>query len=136
MNSLILKTATKFLLSLMLLFSVFILLRGHNEPGGGFIGALIASSACALYLMAHGPKKTRQLIRVDMHIMMAVGMLCALVSALLGAIFGASFMNGVWVKITLGHEVIKLGSPVLFDLGVYIVVVAAILKIFFTLEEK
>ena len=48
MRTLILRTAAPYLTSLMLLFSIFVLLRGHNEPGGGFIGGLIAVSAFAI----------------------------------------------------------------------------------------
>ncbi|HYI68762.1 MAG TPA: MnhB domain-containing protein [Skermanella sp.] len=65
MDSLILRTATRLLLSLMLLFSFFILLRGHNEPGGGFIGGLIAASAFALHSIAFGPRALRDLLVFD-----------------------------------------------------------------------
>ena len=49
MRSLILSTASRFLLSLLLVFSIFVLLRGHSEPGGGFVGGLVASGRiCAV----------------------------------------------------------------------------------------
>ena len=55
MNSLILNTATRFLVALMLVFSIYLLWRGHNEPGGGFVGGLIAAIGFALYAIAYGP---------------------------------------------------------------------------------
>lgn len=136
MNSLILKTATKFLLALMLLFSVFILFRGHNEPGGGFISGLIAGSAFALYIMAHGPVKTRQLIRIDLHLLIGIGIGISTVSGLVSALMKKPFLTGAWTAIKIGHTKFKIGTPLFFDIGVFIVVVAVILMIIFALEEK
>ncbi len=62
MNTLIFRTIAPFLVALMLLFSVFVLLRGHNEPGGGFIGGLIAASALAIYGIAAGVPAVRRAI--------------------------------------------------------------------------
>ena len=53
-NSPIFRTAARLLMPLLLLFSVFLLLRGHNEPGGGFVGGLVAAAAFALYAIAFG----------------------------------------------------------------------------------
>lgn len=135
MNSLILKTATKFLLALMLLFSIFILFRGHNEPGGGFIAGLITGSAFALYVMAYGPVATRKLIHIDLRYLLSFGLSCALLSGLIGLFNGKPFLTGTWLKTTIGNTVIKIGTPLLFDIGVYVVVVAAILMVIFALEE-
>ncbi len=71
--SLILSTATRYLLPLLLLFSLFLLLRGHNEPGGGFVGGLVAVAAFALYALAAGTQEARSLLRVDTRTLMAVG---------------------------------------------------------------
>jgi multicomponent Na+:H+ antiporter subunit B len=57
MTSLILKTTARFLMPFLLLFSVFLFLRGHNEPGGGFTGGLVAAAAFALYSIAFGAEK-------------------------------------------------------------------------------
>ncbi|MEQ9246742.1 MAG: MnhB domain-containing protein, partial [Nitratireductor sp.] len=60
MRTLIFRTVAPYLTSLMILFSVFVLLRGHNEPGGGFIGGLIAASAFAIYGIACGVSPVRR----------------------------------------------------------------------------
>lgn len=60
MKSIIFRTVAPFLAGLMMLFSIFVLLRGHNEPGGGFIGGLIAVSALAIYGIAHGVETVRR----------------------------------------------------------------------------
>jgi multicomponent Na+:H+ antiporter subunit B len=53
-NTLIFRTLAPFIAGLVLVFSVFVLLRGHNEPGGGFIAGLIAASAFAILGISHG----------------------------------------------------------------------------------
>lgn len=65
MISLILSTAISYLMPLLLLFSVFLLMRGHSHPGGGFVGGLVASAAFALYEIAYGARRARQVVRVD-----------------------------------------------------------------------
>ncbi|RZM04936.1 MAG: hypothetical protein EOO88_55640 [Pedobacter sp.] len=64
MRHLAFRTATRFLLPLLLLFSIFILLRGHYLPGGGFVGGIIASIAFVLHAFAFGLRSTRRLIRM------------------------------------------------------------------------
>ncbi len=63
-NTLILHTAALFIMPLQLMFSVFLLFRGHDEPGGGFIGGLVASGAFVLYAFAFGSEATRRILRV------------------------------------------------------------------------
>lgn len=135
MNSLILSTAARLLLPLMLLFSVFLLLRGHNEPGGGFVGGLVAAAAFALYAVAYGVAASRRALSVDPRALIGVGLLVALCSGLLGPMRGLPFMTGLWRErevAALG----KVGTPLLFDTGVYLVVFGAALLIVFTLAEE
>ena len=80
MNTLIFRTAAPFLTALMLLFSVFVLLRGHNEPGGGFIGGLIAASALAIYGIACGVTAVRRAIMFHPLAIAGFGLLAATVA--------------------------------------------------------
>jgi multicomponent Na+:H+ antiporter subunit B len=64
MKTIILKTASGYLLPLLLLFAVFILLRGHYEPGGGFVGGLVAAVAFVLHAFANGLKETRKFLKI------------------------------------------------------------------------
>lgn len=138
-QSMILRTATVFLLPLMLLFSLILLLRGHDEPGGGFVGGLVAASAFAVYAMANGPAAARKLLRLDLHVYIGVGLLIALVSGLVGVVFGGKpYMTGQWTE-KLGMALVplsKLGTPQMFDLGVYITVAGVVLMMLLTLAEK
>jgi multicomponent Na+:H+ antiporter subunit B len=137
MNSLILGTATRFLMPLMLLFSVFLLLRGHNAPGGGFAGGLVAAAAFALYSIAANVDTTRKALRFEPQNFIGAGLLIALVSGLPGLLFGKPFMAGWWQQIVVpGFMNVKLGTPLLFDIGVYLVVLGVTLKIILPLEEQ
>lgn len=134
MTSLILRTATRYLLPLLLLLSVYLLLRGHNEPGGGFVGGLVAASAYALYMIAFDVETARKILRVDPRQLIAVGLLTASLSAALSWVLGLPFMTGLWLEQTL-PIIGKLGTPFIFDVGVYFVVVGVCLMILFTVAE-
>lgn len=136
MNSLILKTATMVLVSLMLIFSVFILLRGHNLPGGGFIGGLIGAGAFVLHGLAFGSDIVRRDLRVQSLSVAGLGVFLATFSGLLSALFGRPFLTGLWYIPKLGLESkVALSTPLLFDIGVYLVVVGALVTIVLALEE-
>jgi multicomponent Na+:H+ antiporter subunit B len=136
MNTLIFRTIAPFLTALMLLFSVFILLRGHNEPGGGFIGGLIAASALAIYGIANGVPAVRRAIRFHPLAIAGAGLLMSSVAGLISIFAGVPFMTGLWIyPVILGVEV-PLSSVMLFDFGVYFVVLGAITAIALTLEER
>jgi multicomponent Na+:H+ antiporter subunit B len=135
-RSLILQTAARFLITLMLLFSIFLLLRGHNEPGGGFIGGLVAVGAFALYAIAFGPEAVRTMLRVSPRFLVGVGLTLAVASGLIAAFDGEPFMTGQWIELHPHPETsIKLGTPTLFDVGVYLVVIGFALTIALALEE-
>lgn len=134
MNSLILSTATRYTLPLMLLFSIFLLLRGHHDPGGGFVGGLVAASAFGLYAFAFHVKKARQALRVDPRLLIGVGLLTAVSSVIFPLLFGRALMTGMWYHDPL-PVLGKLGTPVVFDTGVYLLVVGVTLTIIFSLAE-
>ncbi len=133
--SLILSTATRYLLPLLLLFSIFLLLRGHNEPGGGFVGGLVAAAAFSLHALAYGVAMARRLLAVDPRTLIGLGLLVALVSGLFGLALEVPFMTGFWSQRTL-PVLGKVGTPLLFDTGVYLVVIGVILTVFFSLLEE
>ncbi len=136
MSSLILITATRFLTGLMLVFSVFLLLRGHNEPGGGFIGSLVAATAFALYALALGPRAVRRAIGVDTRGVAVVGLAVALAGGLMAALQGAALFTGLWIEVPLaGGDYLKLGTPLIFDVGVYLAVVGSVLTLIIALGE-
>ncbi len=131
-QSIILSTSTRYLMPLLLLFSFFLLLRGHNEPGGGFVGGLVAASAIALYALATSVEQAQRLLRLDLRTLMGVGLLCAAGAGLLAPLVGEPLLTGLWYDRPI-PVVGKLGTPLLFDIGVYLVVIGVTLKILFAL---
>lgn len=137
MTSTILRIASRYLTPLFLFFSLLILYRGHNAPGGGFIGGLLAAAALILYAMACGVETTRAKLRIDPRILVAAGLLTALLSGALALFSGHSFLTGRWVMLHLPFlGELPLGTPLLFDLGVYLVVIGITLIMLFALMEE
>lgn len=135
MNSLILSAATRVLLPLFILFSLFLLLRGHNEPGGGFVGGLVVAAGYALYAIAFGVTDARRILKIDPRTFIGLGLLLAMGSGLLSLGMDKPYLTGVWLEAdipTLG----KVGTPLLFDLGVYLAVLGVTLTIVFSLAEE
>jgi len=138
MNSIIFTTVSRLLVGLMLLFSLFLLWRGHNEPGGGFIGGLVAAAGLVVYGLADGTQSMRAVLRTDPRIIALTGLLLAIVAGLLPAITGADFLTGLWLFIgaTETDKGLALGTPLLFDIGVYLVVLGGVVGMVLALEDS
>lgn len=136
MHSLILRTATRFLVPLILQFSIFLLLRGHNAPGGGFVGGLVAAAAISLYFLARGARRARRVLHVEPQGLIGAGLLVAVASGAPGALRGQPYLTGQWAEVTLpGLGRLALGTPLLFDLGIYLVVTGVAVNIILSLGE-
>jgi multicomponent Na+:H+ antiporter subunit B len=137
MTSLILRMTTRFLFSLLLLFSLFLLLSGHNDPGGGFAGSLVAAAALALHALAYDVASARHALPVQPPTLIGTGLLIAMGSGIFSLLAGQPFMTGKWLAVQVpGLGKVALGTPVLFDVGVYFVVLGVTLLIIFTLAEE
>jgi multicomponent Na+:H+ antiporter subunit B len=134
-RSILLSAAARYLMPLMLVFSVFLLIRGHNEVGGGFVGGLVATSALMLYAIALSPAALRKLLPVEPHVLVSAGLISALISGLIPMLAGQPFMTGLWLKNPI-PVIGKVGTPLLFDTGVYLVVIGVVTWILLTLAEE
>lgn len=134
MTSLILRTTALFLVPLLFLFSLFLLLRGHNAPGGGFVGGLVSASAFALYAIAEDVHAARRILRMDPRRLIAIGLLVAAASGLSAWLAGRTFLSGIWLQ--AGRGGFAVGTPLVFDTGVYLVVLGATMTILFSLAEE
>jgi len=135
MTSSILQTATRFLMPLLLLFAVFLLLRGHNEPGGGFVGGLVVAAAFVLYSMAFGVVASRRALLVDPSTLLGTGLLVALGSGVPAVLLGRPFMTASWMTVRVGPAAVDVGTPLVFDIGVFLAVIGVVLTIVFTLSD-
>lgn len=135
MYSVILSTASKYLLPLLLIFSFFLLLRGHNEPGGGFVGGLVAAAAYALYFIANGVEEAEKLLKAEPIELISSGLTIAIISTIPSLLFGKNFMSGIWFD-TNFPVIGKIGTPLIFDIGVYLLVLGIALKIIFSLAQE
>lgn len=136
MRTLIFRTIAPGLTSVMLLFSVFILLRGHNDPGGGFIGGLIAVSAVAIYGIAFGVSAARRALHFDPLAIAGAGLALAAASGALSLAGALPFLTGLWTTIDLPNVSMDLSTVMAFDIGVYLVVLGALASIALALEDR
>ncbi|MEO1331229.1 MAG: MnhB domain-containing protein [Pseudomonadota bacterium] len=137
MNSVILSAGTRYLVWLLLAFSIYMLLRGHNEPGGGFIGGLVGATGFVLDAIARGAQAARASLRADPTSIAMIGLGIALAAGASAAFFGDALFTGQWLFIG-GSETEKglpLSNILVFDIGVYLVVFGSVLALVFALEE-
>ncbi len=125
MQSIIFSAVSRILFAVMLAVSLYIFYRGHNEPGGGFVGGLVAASGFAIIALANGVGTARRWLVLDPTVLLGVGVLFALGSGLPGLLLDGSFLTHQWATIGGLH----IGTPVAFDLGVYLVVLGGVLSL-------
>lgn len=135
MNTIIFRTAAPLIVATMLVFSFYVCLRGHNEPGGGFIGGLIAAASIAVFGMAAGVPEVRRALKVDPMAIAGFGVVLAGLSGLLSLLTQSPYMTSIWLYLELGNTTVPLSTPLFFDLGVYFVVFGTLSAIALALES-
>lgn len=135
--SLIVDVTTRIILQSAIVVSLYLLFAGHNQPGGGFIGGLVAGAGIALAYVAGGLDQVRGLLRVAPWSVIGTGLLVATVSAIVPAVLGGSVLSQDFVVFhppVLGE--VKATSALVFDSGVYLVVVGMVLMAVEALGES
>ena len=132
----VLGASARYTAPLMIVFSVYLLLRGHNEPGGGFIGGLVAAMGAVLVHLAH-PSKPLRLFRLGPGALMVVGLAFAVLSGIPAWFFGEPYLTALWGgSLTLpAVGKVMLGTPLIFDIGVYLVVAGVVMMLYQTMER-
>jgi multicomponent Na+:H+ antiporter subunit B len=136
MSPILLQTIARTISPVLLLFSLILLLRGHDSPGGGFVGGLMAASALTLYAVAYGMRLTEQAIRLPPERLTALGLLLAGLSGAVPLLENRPFLSAYWVEWDLWGATLKLGTPLVFDVGVYLVVLGATLTFVLYLRQE
>ena len=123
---------TRLMISFLFMLSIYLLLRGHNYPGGGFVGGLVAASAIiSLYISRASQDSVEHHQRIGPYFwgyMMVGGVTLSLLSTLWGLFLGNAFMDAAWYGTEI-PGIGKLGTPFVFDIGVYFTVMAVTLSI-------
>jgi multisubunit Na+/H+ antiporter MnhB subunit len=130
-RSVIVDTTVRMVFDAMLVFSVYLLFAGHNQPGGGFVGGLVASAAIALRYIAGGISDVRDLLHARPWTFLSIGMLLVVGTALVPVVAGSAPLDQdavEWSWQVIGK--VKVTSATIFDSGVYLIVVGLVLMIF------
>ncbi len=134
MTSVILETGTRAVFHTILVFSAFLLFAGHNAPGGGFIGGLVAAAALVLRFIAYGPDDIPRLVKVSPETLLGGGVLIAGLAAVGPMLGGAALLESQAWSIGLpALGTVKVTTVLIFDVGVYVVVVGLVLAVLRTL---
>ncbi len=123
LDSLILDTLVRTVVRLALVFSFFLLLAGHNAPGGGFVGGLVASIALVISFVSRGPAIVTRFGPVTPEIILGVGLMVAALTGLGGWVWGEHFLETAKATFNaplIGEVAFTTSLP--FDIGVYLVV--------------
>lgn len=136
-DSIFFKFVARVMAPVLVMFSIFLLLRGHHEPGGGFVGGLVAAGSIVLLTLAYGPDEIRRRLRVDFLRAIFYGILLSVGAGLVGMVLGNYFQQGFWWSIDLrGIAHIEISTALIFDIGVYIVVVGVASSIVMAMAEE
>lgn len=122
-RSYILEGAVRSVFPLLVVFSLYLLLAGHNQPGGGFAGGLTAAAALALLFLSGGIDALSARVPLQGSTVLGAGLLLATVSSVAPMAFGAEFMESfIWSVDLPLIGTVKLVTVLFFDTGVYMVV--------------
>ena len=137
MGSLILTTVTRLVFFVVLLFSLYLLLRGHNSPGGGFIAGVMTALGILLQSIASDLHYVRLVFRVEPRVLAGVGLMTSLTTGLVPMLLGYPFLTSTFGHVHVpGLGEVEIASAFFFDLGVYFVVVGGSLLMMITLAEE
>jgi len=132
-GSLLLRTTASLLVGVLGVLSIFLLLRAHYAPGGGFAGGLVLAGAVAVKLLAHGVERARRTLRVHPRTLVGIGLVTAAGAACLGPVLDRPLLAPVAGPMI--PSVGELGSVLVFDIGVYLIVAGTAVTIMFALLE-
>ncbi|QDU71569.1 MnhB domain-containing protein [Mucisphaera calidilacus] len=124
MTTLILRISMRLILPIGLVFSLYMAFKGHNEPGGGFIGGLMAAATFAIFRMSSGAAELDKILPCHPRILVSWGLGIALVTAIAPLAAGEPVLRSyLWDIYLPGGEALHIPSAAFFDIGVFLVVI-------------
>jgi multicomponent Na+:H+ antiporter subunit B len=137
MNSVILQIAQKYIRWIFILFALLALIRGHNYPGGGFIAGLLASLAIIYNGFAYNFQELKYKLNRKPEFLISGGIGVIIISFLPSVLSNQQLMKGMWLKPELPViGMIKLGTPFVFDIGVFLAVIGVTLVFMTSLTQE
>ncbi|WP_461639411.1 Na+/H+ antiporter subunit A [Leucobacter sp. BZR 635] len=136
-RSIILEVVVRLVFHGLLILSVFLLLSGHNAPGGGFAAGLVAGLALVARYLAGGRHELRATVSLDAGRILGIGLALAVTMAIVPLFFGQPALASSWVDVDLGpFGTLPLVTSTLFDIGVYLVVFGLVLDVLRSLGSE
>lgn len=143
MSTVILRTASQFLVPLSLVFAFYIYFKGHQTPGGGFVAGLVASVALIVLRMCEGGENLGRMLPVKEHSLIGWGLLVVVGTGIVAMCFGLPFLTSAHGAINLPtapgtdiHPHFELASAMSFDLGVFLVVIGVVVGMINALSQE
>lgn len=135
-NDLILRTTSSLIAFILLGFAIYILLAGHNSPGGGFVGGLVTASAILLLYMSYGSEAVEKILPINYRTLIPIGLFIALASGLGSFLFDVPFLSQTfgYFNVPVFGEM-ELATATLFDIGVYTTVLGVTVTIILTIAN-
>ena len=137
MQSVIIILSARLLCPILMAMAIAFLYRGHNEPGGGFIGGLLFTAALILKILAIGAQEFEKNLWMKPKNFLLSGLIMAFIAGIMPLFIGKAFLQSLWFRTfslpILGK--VHIGTPLLFDLGVFMVVIGFVLTVIIDFEE-
>jgi multisubunit Na+/H+ antiporter MnhB subunit len=128
MSSPVLRVVAKLMLPFVLMFALYLLLRGHLSPGGGFIAGVMVAAVLSLQYVAFPQQEIKRLLNLDLRLIIAVGLALAAGTGTAAVFFGQPFLTSGFEHFYLPlMGEFEISSAFFFDVGIFLVVVATIL---------
>jgi multicomponent K+:H+ antiporter subunit A len=135
-HPLMMVVVTRVLMPIALMVGLYIFLRGHNQPGGGFVAGLVVAIALLMQYMASGFAWTQDRQRIEYHTLIGFGVIIAGITGAGAWVFGAPFLTSSYTYVHLPPiEEFELATAMLFDLGVFLTVLGAVMLMLYSLSR-
>jgi multicomponent K+:H+ antiporter subunit A len=135
-HPLMMVVVTRVLMPIAIVVGLYIFLRGHNEPGGGFVAGLVIAIALLMQYMASGFAWTQERKRIEYHTMIGLGVVIAGLTGVGSWLAGVPFLTSAFTYIHLPPiEEFELATAMLFDLGVFLTVLGAVMLMLYSLSR-
>lgn len=129
-NNLILRSTSSLIIFVLLGFAIYLLIAGHNSPGGGFVGGLVTSAAILLMYIAYGEKTVKKILPINFITLIPVGLFIATLTGLGAILFHVPFLTHTFgtISVPLIGD-IEIATAMFFDIGVYVTVLGTTMTI-------